>query len=361
MCPYAWDRFGGVQSHVRALARALGKRDHDVHVLAPAASADLVGRDHDGASIVGRAVGIPANGSVAPVAFGPLAGAGVRRALKGFAPDVIHVHEPLVPSLSLLALWGASAPLVGTFHAAAETSAGYRIARPVLDRAARRLRVRTAVSAAAAKLAGKYFPGEYLMTPNGVDVARFAGAEPFAWGGERTVLFFGRIEARKGLDVLLRAVVGLKDLAPRLVVAGSGPEEERARARAVELGVEALFLGPVAEEDVARVYRSAAVYCAPGLRGESFGIVLVEAMAAGTPVVCSALEGFRAVVGDGAVLVPADDPGALAAALRLLLTDPSSAADLRSKGTAVAARFDWGRLVPGVEAVYRRAVEGGSG
>ncbi len=352
VCPYAWDRPGGVQSHIRALAAALRGRDHDVIIIAPSAGEPP---KEDGVVHVGHAVGIPANGSVAPLAFGPLVAARVRRAMESFRPDVLHLHEPLIPSVSLLTLWAAgSIPCVGTFHAAATSSAGYGLARPVLDRAARRLTVRTAVSESARELATRYFPGSYLLTPNGVDVERFDTAEPLRLGPDKKILFFGRIERRKGLEVLIQAMTRLRDLHTTVVVGGTGPEEKHCRRLAGGLQIETRFLGRVPEEDVPRLYRSVDVYCAPGLGGESFGIVLLEAMAAGTPVVCSDLPGFRDATGDAAALVSPGDAGALADALRRVLN--TDADDLARKGANRSRAFDWKRLVGGVEMVYERAL-----
>ena len=352
VCPYAWDRDGGVQSHVRSLAEVLRRRDHDVTVLAPYRSRSP---DQAGARRVAKAFGVPANGSVAPIAFGPLAAASVRRALASIEPEVIHLHEPLIPSLSLLALWNANAPLVGTFHAAAEESFGYRISAPVLQRAARRLRVRTAVSDAARELIQRYIPGDYALTPNGVETARFAQAEPYFDDDGKRVLFLSRIERRKGLEVLIQAMTRLRDLDAELVVAGSGPEERAAQHLAERLQVKARFLGRVSDEDVPRLYRSADVYCAPGLGGESFGIVLVEAMAAGAPVVCSDLPGFRAVAGGAGTLVPPSEAGPLADALREALSDDRRHAEMKKMSRLMAGAFDWERLVQGVEGVYERA------
>lgn len=353
VCPYAWDRDGGVQSHVRSLAPALRERGHEVSVLAP--YRDTPPGEAE-AIRVGKAFGVPANGSVAPLAFGPIAAATVRRSLHALQPDVLHLHEPLIPSLSLLALWNASAPAVGTFHAAAEESLGYRVGAPILQRAAAKLTVRTAVSDAARDLISRYLPGEYALTPNGVDTARFAAAEPAPRpAGKRRVLFLSRIERRKGLEVLLQAMTRLRDLDIELVVAGSGPEEKASRALAEQLQVPASFLGRVPDEAVPGLYRSADVYCAPGLRGESFGIVLVEAMAAGASVVCSDLPGFRAVASGAAELVPPGDAGALADAIRVVLTDDAKRAEMEKLSSLLARSYDWSRLVVGVEAILEKA------
>jgi phosphatidylinositol alpha-mannosyltransferase len=300
---------------------------------------------------------IRANGSVAPVSFGPLATAAVRRALEGFAPDVIHLHEPLIPSLSLLALWSSEIPAVGTFHAAAERSIGYGLGRPVLQRAARKLRIRTAVSDAARALVARYLPGDYLLTPNGIDVKTFAEAEPADLGGGKKVLFLGRIERRKGLETLIQAMTRFRDDDVELVIAGDGPEHKDARALADRLLVRARFLGRVDDAMKASLFGRADVYCAPGLRGESFGIVLVEAMAARTPIVCSDLPGFRAVASGTAVLVTPGDAGLLADALRRVVSDQALADRMSTAGARTASAFDWPRLVGNVENIYERAIE----
>ena len=370
VCPYAWDRPGGVQSHIRSLAAELRRRDHEVVVLAP--TRDRAGhridrrawdgRQDDGSReeglvIAGRAWPIPANGSVAPVSFGPRAATAVRRALDRFAPDVLHLHEPLIPSLSLLALWASSVPTVGTFHAAAERSLGYGLARPALRRAARRLRVRTAVSDAARELVSRYLPGDYGLTPNGVDVATFATASPADLGPGQKILFLGRIERRKGLEVLLQAMTRFRGDDLELIVAGDGPEAKSGRALAERLGVPARFLGRVDDAMKASLFARADVYCAPALGGESFGIVLLEAMAAATPVVCSDLTGFRAVGEGSAVLVTPGDSGLLADALKRVVSDSSLGDRMRTTGARTAAAFDWRRLVANVEVTYERAMK----
>lgn len=353
VCPYAWDRFGGVQSHVRSLAGALRSRGHDVRVFAPHVAADAVAPE--GVTLVGRAVPVPANGSVAAVAFGPAIGTSVRHALADFGPDVLHLHEPLIPSISLLALRSSEVPAIGTFHASMEWSAGYGIARGALGPTMKRLAVRTVVSESARALVSKYFPGPYELTPNGIDVPAFSNAEPIRHAEGPTVLFFSRLEKRKGLEVLVRAMGELGDAAT-LVVAGSGPEERSVKSLARSLPVDAVWLGRVPDAEVAGTYRGAGVYCAPALGGESFGIVLVEAMAAGAPVVCSDLPGFRAVAGEAAFLVPPEAHLRLAAALRRVLEDPDKAESMRTAGLRVAGRFDWSELVPRVEALYEAAL-----
>ncbi|MGI8406918.1 MAG: glycosyltransferase family 4 protein [Actinomycetota bacterium] len=356
VCPYAWDRVGGVQSHVGALGRTLRERGHDIQILAP--SSMTLTHQLSGSTdvkLVGRAVGIPANGSVAPLAFGPLAAAGVRVAIRDFEPDVLHLHEPLIPSLSFLALINSRIPSVGTFHAAADKSIGYRLAKPLVKRAGARLTVKTAVSEAARALIEAHLPGEYVLTPNGVERARFSDAEPLPLEGDKKVLFLGRLEKRKGLEVLIQAMARMADLGATLFVAGTGPGERACRRLASDLGVDVIFLGRLSDDDLPRAYKSCDVYCAPGLGGESFGIVLVEAMAAGAPIVCSDLPGYRSVSGGVAALVPPGDAGVLADELRAVLTDQVRSTAMRKKSLQLSQMFDWPRLAGGVEEAYRRA------
>jgi phosphatidyl-myo-inositol alpha-mannosyltransferase len=359
VCPYAWDRPGGVQSHIRSLARALQGRGHVVRVFASRSLRSEGGLGADAAEVewVGRAVGVPANGSIAPICFGPVAAYRIRHELAGFDPDVVHLHEPLIPSLSLLALLSTRAPVVGTFHAAAASNPLYRIFRRVLAPLAQRLAVRTAVSDAAARLVSRYFPGPIDSTPNGIDAASFAGGQPIDLGSRLQVLFLGRLEPRKGAEVALEAMDALKDIGPALVVAGEGPLRTELEATAARLDLDVQFLGVVSETDKLRLLSSCDVFCAPNLGGESFGIVLVEAMASGCAIVCSDLAEFKAVADDAAVFVPAGDPVSLAEALRSVLTDPERADALRERARGRATLYDWARIVPGVEEIYERAFQ----
>ena len=358
--PYAWDRPGGVQSHIRSLAPALTKAGYEVTVVAPSAEKTVDSEANGERSYelitVGRTVPVPANGSVAPIAFGPRVAARTRAALDGLRPDVVHVHEPLIPSVSLLAVRSSTSPVVGTFHAATESSLGYYAARPWLGREAKKIARRTAVSEAARALVSRYFPGDYSIVPNGIDVARFSKALPLDLGDERTILFLGRIERRKGLEILIQAVASLRDLRPKLLVVGRGPREKIARALARRLQIDTEWVGAVDDETVPRLYKSADAFCAPNLGGESFGIVLLEAMAAGVPVVCSDLDAFAEVGGDAVLLAERNNPRALAAGLRVTLGAGPEVRDRVRAGEARAARFDWPTLVQELEDVYERAL-----
>jgi phosphatidylinositol alpha-mannosyltransferase len=247
------------------------------------------------------------------------------------------------------------APTVGTFHAAASSSPIYAAFKPLLTKANARLKARSAVSEAAGRLVTRYFPNHLLATPNGIDAARFADVRSIDLGSGQHVLFLGRLEPRKGPDVLVNAMGLLRDLNVTLVVAGEGGLRSRLETTADRLRVKVRFLGEVSEEDKARLYRSCEIYCAPNLRGESFGIVLVEAMASGCPVVCSDLKEFKTVTGDAALFSPAGEPAPLARAIRTLLSEPARREQMRSKGIRRAQAFDWGGLVPTVESIYRQA------
>lgn len=357
--PYSWTTPGGVNSQVAALGAALRKRGHEVRVLAPAD-----GPVEPGVIRVGRTVPIPYNGSVARIAFGPRIAARVRNALRRADPDVVHAHEPFSPSASMLAVLVSPAPCVATFHASAPGSVALRAAAPVLRRIWRRLDGRIAVSAAARETVAAVFEDALTIVPNGIDAGRFGAVGP-PDPSARTVVFLGRLERRKGAHVLLEAAPRLLSAVPdaRIVVAGDGPERA-ALVRAVpERARDAVeFAGPVAPEDLAALAERASVLCFPSLGGESFGVVLLEAMAAGRPVVASAIPGYAAVLRgtEAGSLVAPGAPEALAAALAEILVDPGRARRMGEAGRAAAARYDWGRLVERVEAVYRDAVQAGA-
>jgi phosphatidyl-myo-inositol alpha-mannosyltransferase len=373
--PYALDVPGGVQAHVVALGAALRDQDHEVTVLGPgggdvdpkARRPDATVRD---ATVdLGRHLRVPFNGSVAPVALDPRVARTTRRALARIAPDVIHVHEPLVPWAGLAAATSDVAPVVGTFHAWSDASRLYRAARPIARRVLDHLAVALAVSDAAASYhAGALgrSPSSFRVVPNGVDVARFATAQPLPELVEPdrpTLLFVGRLERRKGLEPLIRAFTRLKADRPdlRLLVVGDGPE--RARCEALlppRLRQDVTLLGRIADDDLPRAYATADLYVAPSLGGESFGIVLLEAMAAGRPIVASDIPGYRSVATDGRQgrLVPPGDPVALAGAIAALLDNPALRGAMAEDGRRTVAAYDWARVAERVADAYRDAVGG---
>lgn len=328
------------------LARSLRALGHEVRVLGP-----CDGPPPDaGVTPLGNSVPLAANGSVAPIAPDLPCALRTIRVLRDEGFDVVHLHEPLVPGPCMTAAVTASAPLVGTFHAAGD-SAAYRWAGPALAWLAGRLSVRTAVSADAVALAMSHLGGSYRQTFNGVEVARFAKATPWPTEGP-TVLFVGRHEERKGLAVLLAALARLPADA-RVWVAGDGPDSERLRA-SVAGDDRVSWLGRIDDEERNRRLRGADAFCAPSLRGESFGVVLLEAMAAGTPVVASDLPGYANVARPGreGLLVPPGDAEVLGAALATALAGGAAVRDLVEAGRARADELSMDSLAQCYLALY---------
>ncbi|MGW3275517.1 glycosyltransferase family 4 protein [Streptomyces kronopolitis] len=360
VCPYAWDVPGGVQFHIRDLAEHLIRLGHEVSVLAPA--------DDDTplppyVVSAGRAVPVPYNGSVARLNFGLLSAARVRRWLQHGAFDVIHIHEPASPSLGLLTCWAAQGPIVATFHTSNPRSRAMIAAYPILQPALEKIRARIAVSEYARRTLVEHLGGDAVVIPNGVDVGFFASAEPKAeWQG-RTIGFIGRIdEPRKGLPVLMKALPAILAEVPdaRLLVAGRGDEEEAVAALPAEMRSRVEFLGMVSDEDKARLLRSVDLYVAPNTGGESFGIILVEAMSAGAPVLASDLDAFAQVLdqGEAGELFTNEDAAALATAAVRLLGDPSRLTGLRERGSRHVRRFDWSTVGADILAVYETVTTG---
>jgi phosphatidylinositol alpha-mannosyltransferase len=366
VCPYSLDVPGGVQNHIRDLAEELIARGHHVSVLAPSeAKATLP----DYVVPAGRAVPVPYNGAVGHVLFGPIANARVRRWLEDGDFDVVHLHEPGTPSLGLLAL-GAVAelrvPVVATFHMANTRSRAISAAAGLLRPRLERITARIAVSEYARETQVQHVGGEPVVIPNGLYVDRFRNAQPDpSWAGSHgTLCFIGRIdEPRKGLPVLLEAFAGLAADRPglRLLVVGRG-DIEQARARVpAAVRDQVLFLDRLDDEEKARALRTADVYVAPNTGGESFGIVLVEAMAAGAAVVASDLPAFSRVLDGGrlGVLFPNGDAEALAGSVRALLDDPDRRAGLVAAASKAVGRYDWSRVADEIEQVYETVTGGG--
>jgi phosphatidylinositol alpha-mannosyltransferase len=303
---------------------------------------------------VGGSTRFSSNGSIAPIASGKAVAAHTLEALRVFGPDVVHLHEPLVPGPTQAALLGFDGPIIGTFHAAAaEGSAWYRAFGPPLRRWLTHLTVRTAVSVEARRLAEEAFGGSYEIVPNGVDVPFFAKAVP--WPSPRpAILFVGRHEPRKGLSVLLDAFDGLERDAA-LWVAGDGPETEALRARGIR---DVEWLGRISDAEKARRLRGATIYCAPSLRGESFGMVLLEAMAAAVPAIASDIPGYCSVARPDreAVIVPPGDATAWRTALRRLLDDSSQRARLIAAGEQRAHELSMTRLAERFVPIYDTAL-----
>lgn len=357
-CPYGWDAPGGVQVHVRQLAERLRLRDHRVLVLAPA-SAPV---EDPFVRVVGRPVRVPYNGSVAPICPTPTSARRIRTALREFRPDVVHAHEPLVPGTGMFAARAARVPVVATFHAYADRAAVFSAVAPALRPLWRRLDVRLAVSEAAAAFVSRRLRGPVRIVPNGVEVELFASAEPAELPEGRRILFVNRLDPRKGFRVMVEAFGRVVERHPEalLVVAGDGSEREALRDLAPSARERVVMLGAVPHGDLPPYHAASEVFCAPAVGRESFGIVLVEAMAAGLPVVASDIPGYREVVRDGVdgLLVPPRDPAALADAVSRLLADPGLAATYAEAGRARAPRYSWDAVAAEIEEVYAEAVDG---
>ncbi len=356
VCPYTWDVPGGVQAHVHDLAVALIGLGHEVSVITPADD-DTPLPPH--VVSAGRAIPVPYNGSVARMAFGPLSARRVRRWLREGAFDVVHVHEPASPSLSLLATWSFDGPLVATFHTSITRSRAMAAAYAILQTALEKVSGRIAVSEAARRTLVEHLGGDAVLIPNGVEVARFADARPLpGWPGEGGALgFLGRIdEPRKGFPVLLEAFENLAKKRPglRLLVAGPGDGDDARASLPEPLRDRVTLLGMVSETEKARMLHSVDVFVAPNIGGESFGIVLLEAMSAGTAVLASDLDAFSTVLegGDAGALFETGDARALAHAAAALLDDPARRLALAGHGLACARAYDWSTVARDVVRVY---------
>ncbi|PGH51374.1 glycosyltransferase family 4 protein [Streptomyces sp. Ru87] len=371
VCPYAWDVPGGVQFHIRDLAEHLLRLGHEVSVLTPSDDETPL---PPYATSAGRAVPVPYNGSVARLGFGFLSAARVRRWVHDGDFEVLHIHEPASPSLGLLACWTAQGPIVATFHTSNPRSRAMIAAYPILQPALEKISARIAVSEYARRTLVEHLGGDAVVIPNGVDVDFFARAEPKAeWLGDvlspdsaghgPTIGFVGRIdEPRKGLPVLMKALPRILAERPdaRLLVAGRGDEEEAVDGLPGELRDRVVFLGMVSDEDKARLLRSVDLYVAPNTGGESFGIILVEAMSAGAPVLASDLDAFAQVLdgGEAGELFPNEDAEALAATALRLLSDPKRLEELRERGSRHVRRFDWSTVGADILAVYETVADG---
>ena len=354
VCPYDWSAPGGVQVHVRDLAVALQRLGHEVSVLAPCDD-DIELPPY--VVSAGGAVTLSYNGSKAKVAFGPVTTRRVRKWIRKGDFDVLHEHEPLSPSVSILSCWAARGPVVATWHSSMQRSRALAAMYPLAQTALEKVSARIAVSEAARQTLVEHMGGDAVLIPNGVDCSAFGGVEPLpGWPGEGKALFFiGRIdEPRKGLPVLLEALPAIAEAHPgvRLLVAGPGDVEEFRSELPAEIASRVEFLGLVSEELKARAFVSADVYVAPNTGGESFGIVLLEAMASGTPVLASDIEAFRRVVEDGrsGATFANEDPADLARVAIALLDDADERARLAGEGLRRATEFDW-------ESVAKRVVE----
>jgi phosphatidylinositol alpha-mannosyltransferase len=355
--PYVYPLPGGVNEHVRYLYENLLARGHDVRILT---STHGLQRSSEGDVIrLGRGFSVPTNGSVGTLTVSHRYVSLVREVLDRERFDLLHFHEPFVPLLSLMLLRESQSVNVGTFHAYAGWSPSYEFGKRFLGGYAKRLHGRIAVSAAARHFIDRYFPGDYKVIPNGVDLRRFVDVQPVRryQDGTKNILFVGRFEQRKGLIELLKAyrILRREGVDCRLLVVGGGPQEREVRRYIATRGLQGVeLLGRVSDEEKARYFATADVYVSPATGQESFGIVLLEAMAAGCPIVCSDIHGYKGVVrrNQEAILVPPRDREALASAIAALLADDAMRARMREAGRVRAVAFGWESITAKVDDYY---------
>jgi phosphatidyl-myo-inositol alpha-mannosyltransferase len=358
--PYDLGRHGGVNSHIRSQAAALRRLGHDVSVFG-ASSAPLA----DGEVSLGPCVSLVIGHTETGFGADPRSWRRVRRLLQARRFDVIHMHEPLMPLVPWFVLWQSTAPVVATFHTYREQGhRWYPRYRRIFEPLMRRVRVRLAVSDAARRTVSPHFPGDYEIVPNGIDTDRFSklAARPSSLAPkQRHVLYVGRLEPRKGVEHLIQAMASVQRTrdATRLAVVGDGPDRESLERAARDAGINAIFTGRVPDAELPGYYQSADVVCSPALGDESFGLVLLEAMAAGRPIVATRIAGYAELLETTgcARLVAPGNADSLACEIGALLDDPARARDLGSRGACAVRKYDWSAIATRLEAIYSRILQ----
>lgn len=360
VCPYSWDTPGGVQNHIRDLAEFLIAAGHEVSVLAPAIDEEKL---PDYVVNAGKPISIPYNGAVARVLFGPVAFSRVRQWISQGDFDLLHLHEPAIPSISLLACWAADGPMVGTFHAAAKRQKIIFAIGPILEPAIEKLSARIAVSEAARLTLTDHLDTDAIVIPNGIYASRYHdGVAQEKWQGN-TIGFIGRFEEpRKGLSVLLEALPVIARFAPdvRVIVAGPGDPTEVEKSIDSQLRHRFEFLGKISEQDKANFMSSVSIYVAPNTGGESFGIILAEALAGGACVVASDIPAFDDLLGHGefGALFKSEDATDLAKVIIDLLRDDQKRFALAKAGRSRGQSFDWEIIAQQIFSVYEMSIVG---
>jgi phosphatidylinositol alpha-mannosyltransferase len=365
--PYDYPFPGGVTEHISHLDRCFTDEGHEVRILAPSSRADVETVQPNVYRLGKTIIPVPANQSVARLTLSLTLSRRVKQILQAEQFDVIHLHEPLVPALPLTVLRLSQTTNVATFHVSRESYFGYVYARPLLQRFMRKLHGRIAVSEAARDFISQYFPGDYRIIPNGIDVEAYERPYPpmpELQDGKINLLFVGRLEKRKGLIYLLRALPYVKYHFPnlRLIVVGAFDDEQIQEYQEFvhSAGLtDVIFKGFVSDEDKIRYYQNCHIFCSPAIGRESQGVVLLEAMAAGKPVIASALEGYRTVVrhGEEGLLVPPADEAALAVGLCRLLSDEALRRRLAEAGRRKAQSYSWRKVARQILDLYREAID----
>ena len=366
--PYDFTWPGGVTNHISHLAHRFTTMGHQVKILTPHSPARNMPTNGDFIPL-GRSVPIPTGGSIARISLSVWLYRRIRDLLAQEAFDVVHLHEPLAPFLPICVLQCSTSLNVGTFHAFHGSHRAYRISHPLLKLWYKKLDGRIAVSQAAHQHASRFFPGEYHIIPNGIDLEHFAGdVTPITElkDGKTNILFVGRLEKRKGLRYLLEAFAQLKWEFPntRLIVVGPGnPDKDCYRVLSERNLQDVVFVGPVSYDQLARYYHTADIFCSPATGKESFGIVLLEAMASGTPIVATDIEGYSALLdgGEYGLVVPPRDSSTLAEALALLIRQPEVAQQMTEKAREAVEKYSWGKVAQRVMDYYLSLLEEGRG
>lgn len=364
VCPYGWDTPGGVQIHIKEMAEWLISKGHDVSVLAPVTNEDE--NIEQWVVSAGRPISIPYNGAVAKVIFGPLASSRVKQWIGNGDFDLLHLHEPAIPSLSLLAGWAGDGPMVATFHAAANSQKVANAIGTMLDPLIERITAKIAVSEIARETLKDRFNTEAVVIPNGIDTSKFEGIGVRSeWALPNTLGFIGRFdEPRKGLAILLAAIPKIVNRAPnlRVLVAGPGNAQDFDKLVPLELRDRITFLGRISELEKAQFFKSISLYIAPNTGGESFGIILAEAMAANAPIVASNLPAFVSLLdnGESGALFTSENSEELADTILELLDNSQVRSKIANAGYEKAKSFDWNSVGEQILSVYEMAMAGNS-